>query len=160
MRMFADAEEVDMDVSFTEARRRVNDVFPTREQHLLWQLTHYAMTGQAFDATFYDREPILEVTLAPDFAREFSRAVSLERHKRLARLLREIRFSDGSTASVADIWTLNYMPHELVISDVDLSAGEQQIGDGGETMREIIGITYRCRSRAEEDFFLARFVAS
>ena len=45
------------------------------------------------------------------------------------------------------------MPRDLDISDVDLSQGEQRIGDQGETMREMISNTYRCRSRAEEDFF-------
>jgi hypothetical protein len=43
------------DVDLAEARRRLNEVFPTREGHLLWQLAHYASTGQTFDATFFMR---------------------------------------------------------------------------------------------------------
>jgi hypothetical protein len=76
------------------------------------------------------------------------------------RLCRKVCFSDGSSIGLPGIWTINYMPHDLDISGVDLSEGEQRIGEQGETMREIISNTYRCRSRAEEDYFLARFIAS
>jgi hypothetical protein len=145
---------------FAEARRRLDERFPTRECHLLWQLVHYASTGQAFDATFYGREPSLEVTLTQEFAYAFLTAVADERMDDVDRLCRKVSFSDGTSISLAGIWTLNYMPRNLDISGVDLSQGEQRIGDQGETMREMICNTYRCRSRAEEDFFLARFIAS
>jgi len=133
---------------------------PNREHHLLWQLEHFARTGQIFDVTFLGREPSLEVTLTQEFAFEFLETLSWGRPEQLARLCRQIRFSDGSTIGLVGIWTLNYMPRDLDISGVDLSEGEQRIGDGGETMREMISNSYRCRSRAEEDFFLARFIAS
>ena len=139
------------DVNWAEARRRLDEIFPTRECSLLWQLTHYAATGQTFDVTFYGREPSLEVTLTQEFAFEFLNAVAGERADDINRLCRRIGFSDGSSISLAGIWTLNYMPRDLDISNVDLSQGEQQVGDQGETMREIICNTYRCRSRAEED---------
>jgi hypothetical protein len=70
--------------------------------------------------------------------------LSWERPEQLARLYRQIRFSDASTISLASIWTLNYMPRDLDISGVDLSEGERRIGDGGETMREMISNSYRC----------------
>ena len=60
------ATEVDMthaEIDLTEAKRRLYEQFPTRERFMLWQLAHYASTGQTFDATFYGREPSLEVTL-------------------------------------------------------------------------------------------------
>jgi hypothetical protein len=113
-----------------------------------------------FDATFYGREPSLNVTLAQDFAYEFMAALNYGQEDRLKQLCQRIRFSDGTSIGLAGIWTLNYMPHTFDISDVDLSEGEQRIGDRGETMREIIRNTYRCRSRAEEDYFLTRFIAS
>ena len=132
------------DVDLAEARRRLNEVFPTREGHLLWQLAHYASTGQTFDATFYGREPSLEVTLTQEFAYAFMDALASERTSDLSRLIRRVCFSDGTNIGVAGIWTLNYMPRDLDISDVDLSPGEQRIGDQGETMREMISNTYRC----------------
>jgi hypothetical protein len=155
-----EAEMTDTNVDWTEARRRLDEIFPTRECSLLLQLAHYAATGQTFDATFYGREPSLEVTLTQEFAFEFLNAVAGERADDINRLCRRIKFSDGTSISLSGIWTLNYMPRDLDISDVDLSQGEQRIGDQGETMREIICNTYRCQSRAEEDFFLARFIAS
>lgn len=148
------------EIDFAEALRRLDEIFPSRECRLLWQLAHFASTGQTFDATFYGREPSLEVTLAQEFAYEFLDAMAGQRMDDIGCLCRRVRFSDGSSISLAGIWTLNYMPRGLDISGVDLSPGEQRIGDQGETMREMICNTYRCRSRAEEDFFLARFIAS
>jgi hypothetical protein len=52
------------------------------------------------------------------------------------------------------------MPADLDVTKVDLAEGEQVVGLGDETVREIIRNTYRCRSRAEEHFFLARWIAS
>jgi hypothetical protein len=150
----------DAEIDFAEARRRLDELFPTREHHLLWQLEHFARTGQTLDVTFFGREPALEVTLAQEFAFGFLEALSWGRAEQLEQLCRRVRFSDGSVISLAGIWTLNYMPRDLDISGVDLSEGDRQIGDGGETMREMISNSYRCRSRAEEDFFLARFIVS
>ena len=148
------------EIDLTEAKRRLYEQFPTRERFMLWQLAHYASTGQTFDATFYGREPSLEVTLTQEFAYAFMDALASERTSDLSRLIRRVCFSDGTSIGMTGIWTLNYMPRDLDISNVDLSPGEQRIGDQGETMREIISNTYRCRSRAEEDYFLARFIAS
>jgi hypothetical protein len=128
---------------------------------LLTQLTHFALYAQTFDVTFINREPILEVTLAQEFANALSVLLMYDKHlKRLSKLLKRIKFSDGIVCSASEIWTLNYMPANLDISNVDISAGEQVIGDGGETIREIIRHTYRCKSRAEEDHFLLRWLAS
>ena len=52
------------------------------------------------------------------------------------------------------------MPDELDVSSIDLAEGEQVAGLQGETIREMISATYRCASRAEEDFFLSRWTAS
>jgi hypothetical protein len=148
------------EMDFAEARRRMTGLFPSRKYHLLWQLAHYAATGQTFDVTFFGREPSLEVTLTQEFAFEFLLAVADGRVDDINRLCRKVCFSDGSSISLPGIWTINYMPRDLDISGVDLSEGEQRIGEQGETMREVISNTYRCRSRAEENFFLARFIAS
>jgi hypothetical protein len=147
----------DTGIDLAEARRRLDELFPTREHHLLWQLEHFARTGQTFDVTFFGREPSLEVTLAQEFAFEFLEALGWGRSEQVNELCRRVRFSDESTTSMAGIWTL-YMPHDLDIRDAVLSEGDGRIGDGGETMREMISNSYHCRSRAEEDFFLARFI--
>jgi hypothetical protein len=52
------------------------------------------------------------------------------------------------------------MPHDLDISNVDLAEGEQIGAPNGDTVREMIRTTYRCASRAEEDFFFSRWIAS
>ena len=51
-------------------------------------------------------------------------------------------------------------PDDLDVNGIDLARAEEVIGFGGETVREIIRDTYRCRSRAEEDHFIARWIAS
>src|SRR5262249_49849020 len=65
---FYDQRRVSM-AQLEHARQRMNDIFPTRIDHLLFQLQHFAETGQKFDVTFYDREPILDVSLNREFAR-------------------------------------------------------------------------------------------
>jgi hypothetical protein len=149
------------EINWTEVRRRLDELFPTREHHLVWKLEHFARTGQTFDVTFLNREPILEVTLAQEFAFEFLQALSWGSPEQMEQLCQRIRFSDGSCTNLADIWILNYMPRDLDTSGADLSEGDQRIGDGGETVREMVSNIYHCRSRAEEDFFFpARFIAS
>ena len=59
----------------------------------MWQLAHFAGTGQLFDVTFLDREPSLEVTLTQEFAFEFLAAVNYGREDRLRQLCWQIRFS-------------------------------------------------------------------
>jgi hypothetical protein len=169
-------------VSHAEARRRIGELFPCPAGHLMFKLAFFAMHGQAFDVTFPHREPLLEVTLAPAFARRITRTMErpfsdprlyslmgnlLFEHPqnwgladRLIKLCRQVELTDGTILDLTEVWILNYMPRDLDISDVDLSEGEQRIGDNGETMREMISQSYRCRSRAEEDYFLARFIAS
>jgi hypothetical protein len=132
--------------------------------HIFWQLAHYANhPQQAFDVTFYDREPILEVTLAEHWAGEFSVALEYGTTERYNKLLNRVIFSDGTAATFESIGGLNFMPPNLKhlnLNHVDLVQGEDAAGFGGETVRQIIRETYRCRSRAEENYFLARWIAS
>ena len=112
-----------------------------------------------FDAAFYEREPSLEVTLTKRFAYALSTTLMYGR-RGLKRLLARVAFSNGVVVNIEQIWTLNYMPGDLDLANVDLSQGEHVIGFGSETIRKIIRATYHCRSRAEEDYFLARWIAS
>jgi hypothetical protein len=145
-----------------EMAGRLTQIFGDRAGHLFWQLTWYAEHPHArFDVTFYDREPILEVTLGKDYARDLCAALMYDHSvQQLRKLLDRVQFSGGTVARMSEIWTLNYMPAELDISGVDMADAENVIGLGGETLREIIRNTYRCRSRAEENHFISRWIAS
>jgi hypothetical protein len=46
------------------------------------------------------------------------------------------------------------------LDKVDLSEAEERVGPNGETLREMIRNTYRCKSRDEEDHHLRRYIAS
>ena len=53
------AEETD----FVEASRRFQEMFPTRESHLGFQIIELSTSGQPTDVTFYHRPPILDVVI-------------------------------------------------------------------------------------------------
>ena len=138
----------------TEALSRMEEAFGSRFEFLLYQIGWYAShPQQRFDVTFYAREPLLEVTLAEDFARKWR----ADPHKAM---VNRIAFFAGTVVSVTEIWTLMPMPRDLDTSNVDLAEGEQLGTPNGDTVREMIRTTYRCASRAEEDFFLSRWIAS
>jgi hypothetical protein len=149
--MMTDAEIAAMHVRMTE-------IFGSRDKHLLWHLVHYARTSQKFDATFYDREPLLDVALDKWWSNEFLCG------RRLTKLLKNVAFSDGTSVHVSDIWTMNYMPDEGVsikeLNDANIEEAEAKIGLGGETARLMLRNTYKCRSAAEEDWFIRRWIAS
>ena len=151
------------DAQLEYARQRLDEVFPTRIDHLLAQLQHYAETGQKFDVTFYDREPVLDVSLNRAFARTLNTALAHWKPSKFARLLQRVHFSDGTVASIDAIWVLNYMPPEITVAmleSANLAQAEARAGQNGETVREMIRATYRCASAAEEDWFVRRWVAS
>ena len=138
---------------------RIQEILENRAEHLFWQLQWYAKNPfKRFDVTFHKREPILEVTLNESYARNLCAA--LQEPRRLKELLDHVQFSDGTVVKASEIWTLNFIPDDLDVNGIDLARAEEVIGFGGETVREIIRDTYRCRSRAEEDYFIARWIAS
>jgi hypothetical protein len=139
---------MDTDIRATFAAAGFNSPAELLRWHIDWYAEH---TQQSFDAIFYNREPLLAVRLAPNFIREWHL---------LYTPIETIAFSDGTVADLSDVWMLNYMLPDLDIDGVDLAEGERVIGANGETIREIIRITYRCQSRAEEDHFLRRWLAS
>ena len=147
-----------------DARQRLLALFPTRLDHMTFQLQHYAQTMQRFDVTFLDREPILDVHLNREFARQFNVASRAKNAKLIAKLLRRLHFSDGTTASVDAVWTINYVPPGgftvAQLEGADLTLAEQRAGPRGETVREMIRATYRCASAAEEDWFVRRWAAA
>jgi hypothetical protein len=79
-----------------EAKKRFDQIFPTRESHLIWQLTTLAETGQPCDVTFYDRKPILDVRCEERLVHALMYGAGAEK---LQNMLTRIRFSDGTTAN-------------------------------------------------------------
>src|SRR5262249_8867617 len=116
---------------------------------------------QRFDATFYDREPLLDVTLEKKWSGEF---LHEWRQRHLLELLKNVTFSDGTSVHVDEIWTLNYMPSEGIsvaeLDGADINEAQGKAGYGGETIGEMLRLTYKCRSAAEEDWFIRRWIAS
>ena len=93
------------DVDLAEARRRMTELFPSRKYHQLWQLAHYAETGQTFDVTFFGREPSLEVTLTQEFAFEFLSAAADGRVDDINRLRSLVRsLASASMNAYANSW--------------------------------------------------------
>jgi hypothetical protein len=152
---------------FAEVRRRMDEIIgPTRLDHLVYGLAFYARCPRhAFDVIYLDREPSLNVALTASFARDFHAVLTHRQNARkLIAMLGAIRFADGTTSSLDDIWMLNCMPVDgITIADLDnadLADAEVVAGDGGETIREMIRLTYCCRPAAEEDWFVRRWIAS
>jgi hypothetical protein len=130
----------------------------------MWQLRHYAQTMQRFDATFHNREPILDVTFDKGFARALNAALRDKDAIRTALLLECVTFSDDTVANIDAIWTISYMPPGGVtiaqMEAANTEEAEARFGPQGETVREMIRNSYRCGSAVEEDWFVHRFIAS
>jgi hypothetical protein len=140
---------------------RIEEIVGNRTENLFWQLLFAEHPFTRFDVTFHKREPILEVTLNKSYARNLCAALMYdEEPRRLKELPDHVQFSDGTVVKASEIWTLNFIPDDLDVNGIDLARAEEVIGFGAETVREIIRDTYRCRSRAEEDYFIARWIAS
>lgn len=149
-----------VDITPQEAMRRLEQHFGSREGMLTHTLSMLSMSGQPTDITFYRRKPILDVRVSTKLGA--ARLYGLE--NRLPRLLSCIGFSNGAIADLNEIWTVNPMPMEgfsqAELDAVDLAQGENRIGPGGETLREMIRKTYHCKTSSEVDYFLRRWIAS
>ena len=146
------------------ARQQMNAFFPSQSSYLLLQLQHYAQTMQRFDVTFLGREPVLDVHLNKEFARQLNVALRAKNAKLIAKLLGRLHLSDGTTVNVDAIWTINYMPPGGVtvaqMESADVAEAELPAGPNGETVRQMVSQVYHCASAAEENWFVRRFIAS
>jgi hypothetical protein len=144
-----------------EARRRLDEIFGSREAMLGNMLIELSTSGQPCDVTFYHREPILNVKVDQQLALTLMYGGGV---KALQKKLSDIKFSDGTSTSLNEIWMVLPMPSQgftdAELAAVDLSEGEEKIGDQGETMREMIRDIYHCKTREQEDRFLRRYIAS
>lgn len=148
------------DITPQEAIKRLEQHFGDRVGMLTHTLTLLSTSGQPTDVTFYKRKPILDVRVSAKLGA--ARLYGLEDH--VPRVLRRIEFSNGMTANISEIWTINPMPmHGFTreeLDNVDLLEGEQQAGPQGETIRKMIRSTYHCKSNKETDYYLRRWIAS
>lgn len=149
-----------VDISPQEAMSRLQQHFGSREEMLTRTLTMLSMSGQPTDITFFRQKPILDVRVSTKLGA--ARLYGLE--KKLPHLLRCIAFSNGAVASLDEIWNIHPMPlgglSQEELDAVDLAQGEDRIGPGGETLREMICNSYHCTNSAEVDYFLRRWIAS
>jgi hypothetical protein len=132
-----------------------------RSRRLFWQLSWYAQHDRTtFEATFSNREPILEVTLDQGFAREFSMALMHGADApEIKNLLEHVTSSDDTVFRMSEIRALNYMPNDLNVSSVDMAHAEEIIGLGGRRARnhpQHLSLPIARR----EDHFIARWIAS
>lgn len=144
-----------------EAIDRLTQAFGSREQFLAHQLLELSRTGQPADVTFYHRPPLLDVKIDQSLALAMMYGAGA---KKLQEMLNDVKLSGGATIRFGEIWTINPMPkagipqHEL--DAVDLTEGDERVGPGGETLRQMIKETYHCKTKEEEERFLRRFIAS
>jgi hypothetical protein len=148
-----------------EVQRRLSEHWPTHGTHVFAMLTYQAERDLPFDVTFLDREPILEVRLDADCARQLFAGLAYDRGtKWLNKVLNALKFSDGTTASFSSIWGIHPMPRTgftiLALDNADMSEGEPTAGPNQETIREMLRKMYRCKTEAEEDYLLRRFIVS
>jgi len=144
-----------------EGTKKLEEMFGSRESALGFMLVELSTHGQPCDVTFYHREPILNVRVDQQLGLALMYGAG---PKKIQQLMNAIKFSDGTTASLMEIWTVNPMPQdgftEEQLAAVDLREAEQKVGQNGETLRQMIRESYHCKTRAEEDKFLRRFIAS
>jgi hypothetical protein len=149
-----------VDLTLQEAMKRLEQHYGSREGMLTRTLIFLSTTGQPTDVTFYRRKPILDVRVSTKLGA--AELYGLE--TRIPSLLRRIEFSDGTVVGLKEIWTVNPMPKggisQAELDAVDLAKGEERAGPRGETIRKMIRKTYHCKSRAEVDRLLRRFIAS
>jgi hypothetical protein len=152
---------LDSAASPQELMRRLEKHSGSREAMLVRTSVMLSTSGQPTDVTFYSRQPILDVKMDGGIG---AAAMYGAADAKLLELLRHMQSSDGTTASIVEICTINPMPKGgLSQTDpdaVDLSEAEEKVGPNGETLREMIRDTYHCKNRADEDRFLRRFIAS
>ena len=134
---------------------------PDRIPLLGRQILGLSLSGQQCDFTFLDREPVLDAKISPQVSVALLNAAGPEK---LSEVLESVPLSNGQTVGINEIWVIFPMPCGGIPRDeldaVDLSEGEEEIGNQAETIREVIRHTYHCKSDDDLDRYLRRFLAS
>ncbi|TMI98684.1 MAG: hypothetical protein E6G97_24990 [Alphaproteobacteria bacterium] len=142
--------------------------FPKPQDTIRFLLVNLSSIGQSCDVTFRNRDPLIGVTVDKQLAATADEMAGRSgigrwlKERQLSRQFADIRFSDGSRASLDEIWTVIPVPVDGIPADafaaVDLSAGEQEMHGSGVTVREVVRELYRCKDRAREDVMLRRYL--
>lgn len=142
--------------------------FASPQDTLRIVLVNLASIEQSCDVTFRNRNPLIDVKVDKRLAAAADDPVGRSgigkwfKGIQLSRLFGDIHFSDGSRASLNEIWTVNPVPvdgiPEGALADVDLSTGDDPIDSSGVTSRDLVRATYRCANRAQEDEMLRRYL--
>lgn len=144
-----------------EATKRLEEHFGDRITMIGFCLIQLSMSGQPCDVTFYRRKPIISVCVDQQLSLALLYGAG---PKRLAEMLDNIKFSDGTKAGINEIWGVHPMPKggftEEELAAVDISQAEEPAGPNGETVRQMIRETYHCETVDEENKYLRRFIAS
>jgi hypothetical protein len=152
---------VAVNLSPQNAIKRLEQHFGSREAMLGSMLITLSTTGQPTDVTFYHRRPLLDVKVREGLGAAMMYGAG---PKKLQELMGRIEFSDGTVVGLDEIWTINPMPKggipQADLDAVGLAEAEAKVGPNGETMRHMVRATYHCKTRADEDRFLRRFIAS
>ena len=141
--------------------KKVEEQFGSRTAFLGYQLVMLSTMGQPCDVTFYKKEPVLDVKIDQQLGLALMYGAGATK---LKELLENIPLSNGARVSINEIWTVHPMPlggiSDEELAAVDLTDGEEKVGPNGETLRQMIRETYHCKSTAEEDVYLRRYIAS
>lgn len=147
-----------------EALKRGREIlekeFGSHENFIFHQLMLVAMQESTCDITIFNGDPHIGVKVGANFMYALMYGAGA---KKLAELLSAIPLSNGKTVSFNQIWTVNPMPKSFSPAElgaVDLAEAEKKSGPNGETLREMISKTYNCKSRADEDKYIRRLIAS
>lgn len=131
-----------------------------RQQQLASSLINLSTFGGRCDVTFFNRPPLLDVKVPERIALALGYGAGA---KKMQQLLSSIEFSDGTIASLGEIWMLFPLPKSGIspeqLAEVDLKDADSP-SPNGKSMREMIKEMYQCKSRDEEDRFLRRYMAS
>jgi hypothetical protein len=144
-----------------EAIESLQRQFGGRIGMLGFTLVTLSQTGQPCDVTFFHRNPSINARVGTKLS---SAMIYGAGAAKIAEILNRIEFSDGTSASIGEIWTVNPMPKDGFTDEelaaVDLADGQERVGPNGETLRKMVSDTYHCASTEEEDKYLRRFIAS
>jgi len=139
----------------------ITEQFGSRTGLLGYGLIMLSLTGQPCDITFYNRKPLINVTIDQQVALAIMYGAG---PRKLAELLSNVKLSSGEVVNIGQIWTVNPMPKEGFtdeeLASVDLARGEEKVGPNGETLRKMISDTYHCENEEEENYYLGRFIGS
>jgi hypothetical protein len=128
---------------------------------LLTQLEKFALGKTRCDITTFTGEPHIDVLIDPKF---FYALMYGAGAAKMSEILNAIQLSDGTSVTIKEIWTIHPMPPEGLsneaLSAVDLTDGDEVAGPNGETIRQMIARTYKCKSPDEEEKYLRRYLAS